>query len=314
MVFAWMAFDPYFLRLLPVQTNSLIILGRVKAIEGKVFRKLRSESLRVPLIEGDRLFEGDTITTETQSRLEIGLSPEASLVVPADASIRLFSQDGKIGLHLLQGEMLTELNSDLELYLSSGLQNELVKLFRGSTIIKGSQKGLVWELVPSAILAEPLLAGINIFVNTKYEYERIQAFVDHPEPWAKKEKVKPARDISSDKLRLGAGAIPSTFPQPEHKLVYLMTNNDTIRIAARPVCEDVCKLKIKRDRVLIAEEKFKRGEIPIYDLRVDSATVSSFEWTYSDQDYVETFDFQVLPFTQENFQKTMKNGWNVEVR
>lgn len=311
---SWLSIDPLLLRLVPINKSSLTPLGRVLLTEGVIQRKVFNDSFEIPILSGDPVFDGDLLDSTQGGRGELSLGSGLSLIVPVGTKLQMNLEDQQWQFHLMQGYVLFRSLGPHTVRFNTGLQSQSLELQDGLTFVRPTIEGVVAELATGDQLMQPLLEEINHMINKRYPMDRIFAVVDASEVWAKKESFGDPQDVSADKLRLGASRVPSTFPQPENKIVFLMNAPDTIRIAARPLCEDQCELTIRQDRRVIVQETFLRGQRPVHELTVDSMTASKFEWTFTDDAYKETFEFKVLPFTEENFQKILSQGSNIEIR
>ncbi|MEY4616888.1 MAG: hypothetical protein RJB66_1848 [Pseudomonadota bacterium] len=311
---SWISVDPVILRFLSTNKSDLSLIGEVVVVEGVVQRKVLHDSILIPIQKGDPLFDGDLIETVRSGRAEFELGPGFGMTLPAGAKIQMFFEDQNLRLHLMNGYVLLKTEFARSIVVSTGLLNQSIELEPGLTFIRPTIEGVVAERATGDEWIQPLIHDINLYMNKRYKIERLFAVVDSQEIWAKKEEFGDPQELSADKVRLGASRVPSTFPQPENKIVFLMNVPDTIRIAARPLCEESCELIIKKDRRIIVKESFFRGQRPVHELTVDSLTDSKFEWTFTDEAYHESFEFKVQPFTEENFQKSLSQGYNIEIR
>jgi hypothetical protein len=310
----WVSLDPLLLRVLPINKDGLSSIGRVLQTEGVLQRKVLIDHLPLPLLGGDSLFNGDVIDASKGGRGELSLGQNLSVVVPIGTRAQFKFEDNQLHLHLMKGYLLFNVLEKTTIILESGLQTQSIELDLGLTFVRPTLEGVVAEKATGDQLMQPMLDEIDQFIHKRYKIERIFAVVDGSDPWAKRESFGDPQDVSADKVRLGASKVPSSFPQPENKIVFLMNSPDVIRVAARPVCEDSCELVVKKNRRVIAQETYIRGQSPVLELPVDSSTDASFEWSFSDDAYNEHFEFKVRPFTEENFQRALSQGSNIEIR
>ena len=111
-------------------------LGEIVAIEG--FPAAQRDGSRYIVAEQSRIYAGDILTTNTESRLELQLSDGSRVAIGPGTQVlvQAFREARVLQLNLTRGALFIDLAEDLRLRLRSSIANVSLNSGRGIAIIR----------------------------------------------------------------------------------------------------------------------------------------------------------------------------------
>lgn len=305
--------DHSLLYFIPIETKGLLPVGRVVAAKGIVMRKLISDSLQLPIGKNDKLYEDDLLTTGDTSTAEIELKTGYKLTTEPNTILRLRNQNNHLTLHLQQGSVISNFANDEWVTLKLGMRNQQIQIRKGTYFIKNSYGGIQITAYSSQHTVKRGVASTN-----RTKEVKSHADVEGPnEPQDNKELIDEKEADAAEELQAikeeEKANTPTQFPQPEDKLIYLLQSPQSIRLVARPICEIQCEIKVFRNREFLKNKLFTKGQVPVYELTIDEIIPTQFQWSFTDGTETENFEFQIAPFSIDEFKKYLDQGLNVEI-
>ncbi len=302
--------DHALLKIIPINTKDLNPIGKVTASKGQVVRKLITDSLQLPLAEDDAVYEDDLVTTGEGAAAELSLSHGNSLTTEPNTILRIRNENEKLFLQLHQGSVITNFSNESWITLKTGVRNHHIQIRKGTYLIRNSSGGI-------QITAYSSQHSVKKGLNKSTARKTVQAKAEiegelNNDPKSPDDSMELGSE-AAELLEEAKLSVPLSLPQPENKIVYLLQTGQSIKIAASSMCEEFCELKVLRGKTLVANRKFAKGQVPIYEIYIEEITTDTYKWSFTDQGQTESFEFQVAPLSVENLQKFLDQGRNVEI-
>lgn len=324
--------DQALVGLIPEIKSSQSPLGLVREVRGEVLRKLISDSLLLPIKQGAILYEGDLVVTNADEFLEFNLSEGGMVRIEPNAILRLRKIDEKLALDLIKGSLSTHFIKEQWIYVRRGVREQLVQVYKGHTSLKAHQEGLELTADDSDQMTERMMSAITEPIRAQVVAQmavaamttdsgndeasmrgRVQA---SPTPIVEETVVDNSPvsvAIPPEIKKAGENEMPLILPHPENKIVYLLQETQKLRFASRPLCEEICELTVLRNKKMVAKQGFTKGQVPVLEVLIEASGESSYEWSFKDNGQTENFEFKVLPFSEQNLQKTLQQNLNLEI-
>jgi hypothetical protein len=327
--------DNLVLRYIPINTKSLVRIGAITSVKGEVMRKLNSDSLYLPVIKGQKLFQDDLIVTGENSSVNIELGANNLLTTEPNSVIRLRIEGTNIFIQLQKGNFITHFREEKIINIKQGIFNNQVQIRKGSYLIKNSNAGIQVTSYSSQIkLKKPVTNETStdtanqtkIFTKNNEEggtgegsgggvvNESLNLLkVAKIEAEQRLKQLLEKAEATKKMLEQKELAIPIIKPNPKDKAQFLIRTHYNLTLAIKNICPNSCKLVILRNKVLLFEQEYDKGDFPTHDLVLDQSTLGHYDWTYTDNDDSFALSFEVIPFSPESFEKGLHSGFPIEI-
>lgn len=298
------------LKLIPTDLKGATIIGTVTSLEGSAYRKLKNDSLHLPLYKTNRIYLEDLITTDNSSRLTITIAKDKnSIVLEPNTILRVSNLSSKLLLHLKSGAIVTNYTSDESVYIQMGVSIKNFQIRKGTYLIKNSNAGIQITAYAQNFNVKSSLEQES---QQKTQIKNSNVESDIPEINNTKQiENEPSPDL------LDSFKIPEKLPFPNNGQAFLVTESSNAKellLVAKRKCQGSCQFNIKCQNQEIYSHIFKQNEIPFYKLNLTQAkNCHSFQWDFSDGN--ETFHnkFTIDIFSEEQFQKLIEQNSVIEV-
>jgi len=297
------------LRFIPTNTKGAILIGKAERIKGSVYRKLKNDSLHLPIQLSDHIYIDDLITTSDQSSLEIQtINHKNSLSIEPNTILRLSQLNNKILLHIHSGSIITHFIEDETILLQAGatLKDFLVR--KGTYFIKNSSSGI-----------QITAYNQNVSIKKSYELEdeRRRTYK------AETNRVEDSSSASSKDKTSQANSepiefkMPLTLPFPSNNQVFLIANDTKIKeisLVAKKICLNNCLFKLSCNGKTFFEKEFITNETPYYILQISNTlSCHDFQWKFRDGDDEFENAFFIDKFSNETFDRYLEQNKTIEV-
>lgn len=309
----------FILRFIPTNTTGLVSIGEIQSIKGPAFRKLKTDSLYLPLDKKKIVFLDDVITTGETSMLEIQLKIDNQksgdiLSLEPSTILRLGKLSDKLLINLQSGAIVTNFIEDKSIKIQMGIDIKDIQIRKGSYFIKNTSAGI-------QITAYTQNVTIKDDYNQEKENRRSYKAPDNSETTIQEPRIE-STDIKSSPLDL---AIPLSLPYPSSGQVFLLTqekiNQDltpkVLTLVAKKACDSSCRLIVSCNNNTIYDNEFSARKVPYYKLEINKYNdCHKFQWKFHDgvnsKDGFED-SFSIEPFSENTFNKYLKDGRPIEI-
>jgi len=309
----------FILRFIPANTKGLILIGEVQSIKGPVYRKLKTDSLYLPLDKKKVVFLDDVITTGETSTLEIQLRIENQLTenilsLEPNTILRLGKLSDKLLINLQSGAIVTHFIEDKNIKIQMGADIRDIQIRKGSYFIKNASAGI-------QITAYTQNVTIKDDYNREIENRRSYKAPDNSETVTQEPSAENI-DTKSTPLDL---AVPLVLPYPAAGQAFLLTQEKTkqdfnpkvLTLVAKKTCDNSCHLTVVCNNNTIYENDFKAKTVPYYKLELQKhQNCHLFQWKFQDglnnKDNFEN-SFSIEPFSENTFNNYLMDGRPIEI-
>jgi len=306
-IFYFLVEGQFILRLIPIHTKGSTPLGKVEEIKGTVYRKLKSDSLHLPIQISDQIYFDDLITTGDQSSLEIQTFNNNSLSLEPNTILRLSQLNNKILLHLHSGTIVTHFIEDEILLLQIGTSIKDIQIRKGTFLIKNSTSGIQITAYTQ-----------NLNIKKSYELEEESRRSYKAEAGDEKSAATQAKDDGATaNSTLTEFKMPISLPFPPNNQVFLITKDTKIKelsLVAKKACQNNCNFKLSCNGKTIFEKTFSVNETPYYSLQILSLSLcNDFQWNFKDGNDEFKNNFSIEVFSEETFNRYIEQNKTIEV-
>lgn len=298
------------LKFVPLQVGGLNKIGEVKSVKGNAFRKLKNDSLHLPLSGNDIVFEDDLVTTDESTTLEILLvdkqKGENTLLQEPNTILRLSHDKGTLLIQLHSGNVTTNFSDDTLVKVQSGTLTKEVQIRKGTYLIKNSSAGVQITAFDSNIAVKNSLQPETTVKHTfKADVADDNTEIDNANALSESQGI----DLSKFKM-------PMRLPYPEDHQVFLLTDElpKKLVLVAKKACDGTCHLQVACGRNVLYGKELTNGTVPLYGLELrKGSSCTEFSWNFSDEKESFERSFTVQSYSDEIFQKYINLGQAIEM-
>lgn len=305
--FVFNYYDQLWIRLIPVNTSLLTKIAYIGKVKGLATRRLRNDTLYLPLYKKAGVFEGDIIITDVDSSVEIFFNNNNYLIQEPDSVLKIHIENGIPLLHLYGGSLTTHFTEDTLVKIQYGLKITEVQIRKGTYLIRNTTFGIqITESASQLVIKKGKSDEDNLKVK-KAETE----FAEQEE--IKPEKADELADDADKNDSAEAKPVALKLPYPPKDAVLLIQNEISILVAAKTNCEGPCELSVDIDGKKVFASQFTDGEFAKYDLRIKKGTNEKVHWKFHDEVTKHEDSFLIQPYTDDNFQNALDKGLPIEL-
>lgn len=298
-----MANKPFLLKRFKPVTNGLPEIATVRDLQGKVAKKTIIDSMWLPVVKAEAVFNSDQLETDLASEVEVQVGKQSIVLVKENTKVRLSKVEDEINFRLSHGEVQVNALIDQNIRIQRGADTETLFVKRGFYIIKiDPMFGVLFQSTTAPPKFEKTGSIKNKIAKSKAVEEVKTKTVkndgkeDPPQPETTRKK------LSYD------------LPLPKEATVFLGYKNQEIIVAARRTCPDVCNLTIFKNHQLWKAADFKTGEQSVVRLPPVEMAVGTYDWIFSTETAEFRSRFIVKDFSEDEFQKAIENKIPVEIQ
>lgn len=298
-----MANDGFLLKRFTPVADGLSEIAIVNDLHGKVSKKTVLDSMWLPILKANSVFNSDQLETGLGSEAEVQVGDKSTVLVKENTKVRLSKIDDEINFRLSHGEVQLNALIDQNIRIQRGADTETLSVKRGFYIIKIDP---VFGVLLQSTTAPPKfektgkiknkIAKSKAVEEVKIKTVKNDGKEDPPQPETTRKK------LSYD------------LPLPKEATVFLGYKQQEIIVAARRTCPDVCNLTIFRNHQLWKAADFKTGEQSVVRLPPLEMNVGTYDWIFSTETAEFRSRFVVKDFSDDEFQKAIENKIPVEIQ
>lgn len=282
----------FWLHFLTPYSTGLKPIAKVKNSSGTADRKTRIDTLWLPLIPGQTVYNGDAIATDASTTVEIEINPDFKILISPLSLVRLSSVNGQPLIQIKEGEVQADLKKDQTLLIKKG------KSVRQVSLEKGDHKLNQLTLPPthSSSSSSDVQPTEQESIKTEAKPEELPP----PPPLA----IATTENLPDSQISL---------PTPKKGTVFLINQPQDLFIAGAIRCPDRCELKIQLNGQEVFHKSFFEGESTVLKIKESDLRFGKYDWSFQTKETDLKSDFKIAPYSNDEFQNALKKGANVEI-
>lgn len=288
----------FWLQFLEPITAGLNPIGKISAKTGSSIRKTHLDSLWLPILTENKIFNSDILLTEKDSNVEVEINKDLHLTVEPKSLVRITLLDGKPLIRLSKGEVKTQFTNDQVVLIKRGPRIEEVLIRKGTYLIKNDMSAGIQ--ITSFAQETKSLAGAKDEAKTKAKMKDTSL----------EETNGPVKQAE---LKEEVPRVNYDLPTPQDGTTFLVKNSQPIVIGAKIVCPDRCQLTIFRDNHELKSLKWNEGEPSLTRLDGDELQPGKYSWSFSSQMSEHKSTFTIQEFSESALEKAIENSLPVEI-
>lgn len=300
------------LKMVPTDIANLKKLGRVSGAVGTNLRKLKNDSLHLPLKPEAQIYEDDLASTGDNATVDISVisaavSEEDTFTLLPNSIVRISQSQGYLLLEIKQGAISANLKAERQLIVKTGTLTKNLRIKKGFFLIKNSTNGIqitAYDQRPQGKKEEP--------PKTSQE--------SSTEDDGSKEAAPKQKTTAGVEAVVGPPAdysVPLRLPYPEDKQIFLLTQSGEsqyIVVTPKSVCAINCSLEIRCETGLVFEGSFAPKTTPSVTLRrLLGKGCKDYQWHFQEGTIELKQKFTVQPFKDDLFNKYLSEGLAIEL-
>ncbi len=291
-----LANEGYWLRFIGEINVGLKPMATATERKGDVIKRTQIDTLWLPVQLQKLIYDGDIVSTFSDSSVEISISATSKLFVEPDSMIRLRTFDGKPLIRLSLGAVKATFTEDQVILIKKGSEIEEVLMRKGTYFIKNDQSAGI-QITPYE--NEIKNSGPKEESRTKAHMSD-EAVVDEAQSHA-------AMKAADESIK--RGEVVYDLPSPAEGTQFLVKdanhNLKNILISAQEYCRDRCMLRVYKNSKVLKSQEFSKGQVAYYKLSAQDLSPGFYEWSFESENSSFKSNFEIKKFSDEEFEKSL---------
>ncbi|MCH2535321.1 MAG: hypothetical protein MK008_12835 [Bdellovibrionales bacterium] len=305
-IFAYGLWAQHFDRLIPILQTKRSSIATISKFDGLVNYRYAQDTIWLPARKGQKLYDGDFIQTESDSKLTINLiekeNKKNQLIVMPDSFIRIFFKNSRFLIEMHSGSLETDFEIPQTIRVKNGLMESTLPLPKARVKIN--------------ITKQSNDKASSIQVDQIQEQKPNSNSATSNDQPNEEDDSEPQNDNKVVRNKVKGSPNFETYPKSGTYLFYKSLQD--INFLPRSKCVGECQLAISFGGNLFFNKKIESGKLDkilISQQEYINDRQGKFTWKFydskSDPQLLEG-EFWVFPYTDDNFAEALKIGAPVE--